>query len=85
MRTSRKITHSLFVHTLWAVIPTIGVIQLGKVVQNLFMISAEVINDTALAQEGIQVGLSSLAKVAIDGRTALDFFLVGQVESVQSL
>ena len=64
-------------HTLWAVIPIIGVIQLGKVVQNLFMILAEVINDTALALEGIRVGLSSLAEVVIAGRTALGFFLLG--------
>lgn len=62
----------------WAVIPTIGVIQLGKVVQKLFMILAEVINDTALVLEGSQVGLSSLATVVTCGRIALDVFLTGQ-------
>lgn len=65
-------------HSLWAFIPITGVIQLEEVVRNLFMILAEAINDTALVLEGIQVGLSSLPKVVMDERIALDFLLIGQ-------
>ena len=76
-RLSRKVTDLLFMYTLWAVIPITGVIQLEKVVQN-FMILAKMIHGTALALEGFQVSLNSLAKVVTDERIALDFLLMGQ-------
>lgn len=42
------------------------------------MILVEAIHDSALALEGFQAGLSSLSKVVMDERIALDFFLKGQ-------
>lgn len=43
-----------------------GVIQLEKVVRNLSLILATVINDATLALEDIQVSLSSLARVIME-------------------
>lgn len=71
-------------HSLWAVIPITRIIQLEEVVRNLFIL-AEAINDTTLVLEGIQVGLSSLPKVVMAERIALDFLLTGQEGFVQSL
>ena len=42
------------------------------------MILVEAIHDSALALEGFQAGLSSLSKVVMDERIALDFLLKGQ-------
>lgn len=42
---------------------------------------AEVINDTTMSLEGVQVSHKSLARVIMDDRIALDF-LVGQADSV---
>lgn len=49
-----------FMSMLQAVFPVTRVIQLGMWAQNLSQILAEVINDTILAVEGIQVSLSNL-------------------------
>lgn len=49
-------------------------IQLAK--ENLFL--NLVINDTTLSLGGIQVGLSSLARISADDRPTLEFFLAGQ-------
>lgn len=43
-----------------AIFPALRVIQLVKWVQNLPLILAEVINDTILVMEGIQVSFNSL-------------------------
>lgn len=45
--------------------------QLEKVVRNLSLILAKVINDTTSALEGTQVSFNSLARVVMDERTVL--------------
>lgn len=50
-------------HNLLAVFPTMEFIQVEKMVQNLLLTFAEGINDTTLVLKGIQVSLSSLARI----------------------
>lgn len=64
-------------HTLQEVIPTLRLILLETLLWNLFLTSAEAINDTTLALEYIQVTLNSLASMVMDDRIVL-ILLVGQ-------
>ena len=48
------------------------------VIRNLSLALAKEINDTTLSLEGIQVSLNLLARIVIDERIALDFFLTDQ-------
>lgn len=49
-----------------------GVIQLEKLLRNLFLTLTKEISDTSLSLKGIQVSLISLARVITDEKTALD-------------
>lgn len=66
----------LILCTLWEVIPTLGTSHLEKVVWNWCLPLANIINDTTLALEDIQNSLTSLVRVVMHGRIALDFTLV---------
>lgn len=55
-------------HTLLAIFPTIGVIQVEKMVQNLLFTLAEGNDDTTFVLKGIQVSFSSLARIGRDDR-----------------
>lgn len=76
------ITDLLFIYILWTVFPIMRVFQLEKMTQNLSLTLAEVLNDINQASEGIQVNLSSLARVAIEDRIFLEFLLMDKVEFV---
>lgn len=58
--------------------------QLNILVRNFPLTLAEVINNTTLVFESIQVSLKALARVIMDDGTALDFHLVVQGEIYMS-
>lgn len=64
--------------TLQAIIHGMRLSQLEKVVRNLSLILAKVINDTTSALEGTQVSFNSLARVVMDERTVLALLLAEQ-------
>lgn len=55
-----------------------GVIQLEKMVQNLFLILYKIVPETTPTLKGIQISFNSQAKVAKDDRMVLDFLFAGQ-------
>lgn len=61
-------------HTLWVVLPIMAVISLEKLVLNLSLTLAELINDSASALKTSCL-LYSLARLAMNGGISLDFLL----------
>ena len=72
------LTDSLTICALQAIIPTMRVTQLEKLVHNLYLTLTEVINNTISALESISVNFNLLLRVVTDDRIAINFIPADQ-------
>lgn len=61
-----------------AVIPTLGIIQPAKMVQNVFLTLEKVTNNINSTLKAQQTSLNPVARAIIDNRITLDFLSVSQ-------
>lgn len=59
-----------------AVIPTLGIIQLAKMVQNLFLTLEKVTNNLTSTLKAQQTSINLVARAIIDNHVTLDFLSV---------
>lgn len=61
-------------------VSTLGIIQLAKMVHNLFLTLKKVINRTTSSQKAQQTSLNSVSRAVMDNHITFDFLLTNQGE-----